>query len=209
MNKTSNPRFQFGILTALLVMTAFATWTSWFLSKNDAERLARQLPALRNSARELDIVDVDQYAISRLLADWFGELKWRLFLPDSGSYRVCLATEDIDQSGYPEAEETYELMSGRHNCEFRIKKDSGQYVLEFLVDEKVVLTKIQPTDWNPDRGKSTSGAIGFSQQQPTDQPFQIHRSRFMEPVGEFGAASPQGPSNGVLIWIEKVGNEQK
>jgi hypothetical protein len=67
------------------------------------------------------------------------------------------------------------------------------------VDEKPLIEKSEPADWDPGKGGSGNGPIASVRQQPLNEPLLLKRWRF--DVGNTGLA-PNEPTNGLALWIE-------
>lgn len=210
-------RPQFGLLTLLLLVTAVASWTAFWQTRREMARLEARLPGMREIARPLRVDDPLQYAVVRHHELWNDDFRWRVYLPPNDRYRLRLATKEVDQQGLAEAVDQIELPPGEHELELRHEQVDQEWRIAVLVDGEERLRDAQPSEWNTGRGSSGGSAFATSKQQPVVQPLVLFRRRFMVPAGSSGASgsaasgsatTPQGPSDGILVWIESNNSMQ-
>jgi len=71
------------------------------------------------------------------------------------------------------------------------------------VDDAPVIETTEPAGWDPGAGSSDLGGHDRVKQIPTDGPLVLLRRCFMVRQPGGSSATPQGPSSGILLWIEK------
>jgi hypothetical protein len=75
------------------------------------------------------------------------------------------------------------------------------------LDDQPVIEITEPADWNPRHG-GAGGALWERPHQPSDiaWPVELYRVVFFveKPNQRFGP--PEGPSNGVLLWLQPMTN---
>ena len=191
-------------MTLFLGIALFAVWLAWWRAGHSIERLERQLPGLRNVARELQVDDPSLFAVVRNVSQWHGENICRIHVPAGESYQLCLALEFINEEGFPDPLRFAALPYGEHRIEICYDTEGEESIVRILVDERTVIEESRPKDWEPRVG--SSGGMPFTQstQYPTDGPVILFRRRFSVPSG---LNPPTSPSAGILVWIEPDVNE--
>ena len=190
---------QVSLVTLFLAIALIAVWLAWWQTGQSIERLERQMPGLRNVARELFVDDPAMFAVVKQVGQWFGENICRIHVPADQSYQLCLALEFIDEEGFPDPLRFVSLPSGEHQIEIRYDTQREESIVRILVDEQTVIQESRPKDWEPRVG--SSGGMPFTQstQYPTDGPVILFRRRFSVPSG---VNPPTSPSAGILVWVE-------
>jgi hypothetical protein len=195
--------WQFGLRTAFLITAAIAAWTAVFVNGRESERLRPRIEALRPLARELIVDDPDQFAVVKLDEMWYDENRWDVHLP-AGDYRLCIATRGIDQRGMTEPRSFAPIAAGRHRLSLDQIPEGDDQRLIISCDGARLLDAAETKGW---AGTGWTGGSEFatSAQKPADRPLVLFRRRYHVPRGDNMTAPPDGPSNGLLIWIERTG----
>ncbi|MFO0892382.1 MAG: hypothetical protein U0790_24985 [Isosphaeraceae bacterium] len=190
--------------TLFLLVAAIAVWLTSFVNRRQNAFLRGRIEVLQPLAHELLINDPRKIAVVKLEEYWYDDNSWDIHLPP-GAYRLCLATREID-SGLASARARAPLPAGRHRIALDQQRDKGMdnWRVTVTLDGTKVLDVIEPKDWDPGRGSSGGGQYAISQQFAADQPLVLFRRRFDRPVGQGPgqSATPQGPCEGILLWIE-------
>jgi hypothetical protein len=191
-------------MTLLLFTAAVAAWVGWWQVEQQSARLQMQIETMQKLQRKLIVHDPAQFAIIELHELWYDEDRWDVYLPPGRNYRLKLATREVDEKELPEPGGEAEISSGRHTVELLQKKlkDPDGFHLAIQVDGQTVLEAREQADWHPSRGSSDN--VGYDQQKqlPVNQPLVIKRRRFMVQQSKTSASTPDGPTAGILIWIE-------
>jgi len=185
----SGKGFRFNLLTILLLVAVIACWLSFYRTRTETQRMQSQLPALRELSRALIVDNPSQYAIVRHHQLWNDDFRWKVYLPPHRTYRLSLATEQVDGAGFPAADQTIGLDSGTHELQLRIEKGDDQCRVEVLVNGQVKLTSVKSVEWMGSGGSVGGSSVSSSTEQKLDSPLEIFRRQFMR--GE-----------GVALWIE-------
>lgn len=197
-------RPRWSLATLLLLTAAVAAWTAVWRVHHENRRLRATLDSLLKMARELNVVDPNQFAVVEEIEGWHGEDIWQIHLPAGRRYRVKLATRGVERGGFPAvAKAEAELDAGRHRLELRreAQADMTQRLI-VLVNDRVLLEASETADWTMRSGASSFGVHSQSSQHPTDQPLVLQRVQFHTPKPGGGSTSPDGPANGSLLWLE-------
>jgi hypothetical protein len=203
----SAKKLQFSLQTIMLFTAVVAVFVAYFRTRDETAQLRRQLPGLREAARELIVHDPEQYAVVQHQPRWYDEFRWRIYLPEGRRYELFLATEKIENSnkGLPPATGKFELTPGEHELEIQqIREADDSWQVRILVDGETALTQKHPESWHPGVGSSGGSEFSSSQQQAVEQPLILFQRRFHEPTKGGGSQTPQVPSNGVMLWIEPI-----
>jgi hypothetical protein len=196
-------RWQFGMRAAFLLTALVAVWFAHYVNLCEIARLESRIRSAQPLARELVIDDDEKFAAVKIEELWFDEFGWDVHLPD-GEYRLCLATRQIDDKQLPLLFKSAPIKSGKHRIalEWPLKKD---YRVAVTVDGARTVETIEPTAWYSYSGSgSLSGVSSKSEQRPTSQPLELLRRRFIQLDAKGRISTPDGPTNGLMVWIEKL-----
>lgn len=206
MTNTPTRRAQFSLLTILLLIASAAVWMAFYSVSQDVQRMHSQLPGLRDVARELVIKDTQQYAAVFKAPTRWNEFIWNVYLPPvespQKSYKLCLAMDEIDETGLVDALASVAVGAGTHEIELRYQREKEQARLEVLVDGKPVTDEARPLDWESGSGSSGASQMTTSISQSVDEPLVLFRRRFMRKTSKQRSSVPNEPSEGILIWID-------
>lgn len=208
-DKTRRRRPQFALSTFLLLIAALASWAAYWQTLQRTESLRRQLPGLRRLARELRVSEPRQYAAVERLPTWYDEHIWDLYLPPNQTYELCLALEGIEAAHVSttmttQPDRTVTLLPGRHTVELQDEATAEKWSFLVLLDGEMVIEATRPADWNPSRSSTGGSVLRTHIQQSTDEPLELFRRRFHVPQGKSSSTTPDGPANGVHLWIRAV-----
>jgi hypothetical protein len=195
-------RRQISLRTLLLLTAAVAVWIAHAKNRYDNGRLSEQIAAMRPLARELAIEDPAQFAVVKNEERWYDQNDWKVHLPP-GDYELSLATRDVVETGVTPALKSVPLPAGLHEIAIeKTRADDKTWRVVVTVDGQEALRADEPADWDLGHGSSGGGLHSLSTQQPADAPLILFRRRFSVPQGKFSYSAPQGPCNGILLWIE-------
>jgi hypothetical protein len=197
-------RWQVGLQTLFLLMAAIAVWITVFVNRRHNAWLQGRITAIRPVARQLIVEDPAKIAVVKQEEYWYDENRWELYLPPGRSYRLCLATRDVDQDGLAPPVQTAPLPPGRHLLALDQEQGPDSWRLTASWDQTGRLTAEEPREWNPSSGSMGGGQHSICTQLPPDQPLILFRRRFTRPDGKGSFASPDGPCEGILLWIEPI-----
>lgn len=194
---------QFSLRTLLLLTAAVAVWIGIFVTRRETQRLNIDAQQLRPLARELFVDDPQQIAVIKRLEEWYDENIWDLHLPQA--MRLCVASREIDDKGTPPIMKEVAIPAGRRAVEIRSDRlPDKSWRTIVLLDGAEVLAVDEPADWNAGRGSSGGGAFSTSTQLPANKTVELFRRRFMVETSPGISNSPNGPANGLMLWLEPV-----
>ncbi len=196
--------WQIRLRTLLLLLAAVAVWLGYFSNRGQISFLESRIAALRPLAHELIIDDASQIAVVKLEELWYDENEWDVYLPE-GRYRLSLATRRIDDRGLAPASSTGLLESGTHRLVLDQHRRGDGWQIAVTADGRPLCAADEPNDWNPGHGSTGGGEYSLCQQLPRDQPVILFRRRFHHPDATGGSTTPQGPTEGLLLWLEPAG----
>lgn len=205
-NAPSRRRFrQISLRTLLLLTAAVAVWVAHLKNRHDNQILAKQIEAMWPLAHELVIEDPSQIAVVKQDERWYDQNDWKVYLPE-GNYRLCVATREITENGSPPATKSTPLSAGTYHLAIKQKRDeSKDWRVSIAVDGEEVLGVQEPAAWDAGHGSSGGGQYSSCTQFPPDQPVVLFRRRFTVETAPGSYSTPQGPTNGILLWIERAG----
>jgi hypothetical protein len=100
MNFTAfKPRFTMLTLLLCTALVAFA-FANWRISRKLVQTRA-ELTSLRNEYAVLDVFDQSKIHAVELPSFAYLHWRWKLWLPNDQAYRLCYATHNIPESGFP------------------------------------------------------------------------------------------------------------
>jgi len=193
------------LLNLLLFIGAIAAWTSVWVQQRETNRFAIQLPGLREVARPLDVEDPAMLTIVKKHPEWSNQVSWLVHIPDDTPCSLNLAfdgiTSSIEQKDSPmNPIQKFNLSPGKHEIEYKETPgvdESGDFLIEVLVDEIVEFSFEKPAEWKPGTGTSTSSDAGISKSFGSGRT-DLMRKRHVRADGTLSGAEF---SNGVLLWI--------
>ena len=212
-------RPRWSLLTLILLASAVCTWSLYYRLRHDNARLRVGIQTMKGQSRKLRIEHPDRLAVVLLPESWYDETKWDVALPSEKSvaaggatYKLCLATREIDlpREGFPPAEE-FILPPGRHQIELRTVGNRGEWNIIALLDDQPVIDVTEPADWNPGHGGAGTSALWERPYQPGGVTQSVMLSRWVFSVDKpnQGFGLPDGPSNGVLLWLQPLADAEE
>jgi hypothetical protein len=203
MSQPRRRRWQWSLATLLLLTAAVAAWTAWYRATDEGERLKREIASMEALTRKLVVDDPSQYAVVKLMENWNDENRWRIHLPPGETYRLNLATEQIDEKGFPEPDRQIDLPMGGHQIELITTGKKGKnWRVEILVNDKLATNVDKAADWQSGQGWGETGGFSRSEQLPITSPLVLKRRRFMRPQPNGNWQTTPDPAPGILLWIE-------
>jgi hypothetical protein len=193
---------QFSLRTLFLLTAAIAVWIAYAKNCSENASLAKQIEAMRPLAHELLVDDPDQIAVVKQDEHWYDENEWKVHLP-SGSYRLCLATKEVDTDGLATINKSVAIVAGTHDLALELKRaDDKSWLIIVTMDGEEVLRVDEPTAWNPGQGSAGGGEFSRSTRIARQETVVLFRRRFMVQAASGGSSMPMGPCDGLLLWIE-------
>ena len=196
-------RWQVGLRTFVLLTAAVAVWLTYALERRRIADLTTRIASLRPLARELVVDDPGKIAVVKREEFWFDENRWDVHLPAGRRYRLCLATRGIAEGGFPVPSASAPLAPGRHVVAVDQVKDGDGWRVAADCDGTRLVSVTEPKGWDPGTGSEGGGNYPVSEQFAPERPVILFHRRFMGPRDAQGqAATPAGPTAGVMLWIE-------
>ncbi|CAN5899114.1 hypothetical protein BH23PLA1_BH23PLA1_08540 [soil metagenome] len=196
-------RWQFRLRTLFLLVAAIAVWMTYFINLRQNDWLETRIASTRPLTRELVIDDEDQIAVVKLEELWYDENQWDVYLP-IGEYRLCLATREIESMGLAPVVKSTPIGAGRHQIALEKKPTINGWRVALTTDRAGRLIVEEPDQWNPGRGSSGGSPISNCKQQSAKEPLILFRRIFTRQDARGQLVSPDGPAEGVLLWIESL-----
>jgi hypothetical protein len=100
--------------------------------------------------------------------------------------------------------ESASIEAGRHRLALEQQQEKDAWRVTALRDGTGLLTVKEPKGWHPGLGSEGGGQYSVSEQLAADKPAVLYRRRFMRGASG-GTTTPSGPTDGILLWIEKLG----
>jgi len=202
-------RPRWNLLTLMLLAAAVCTWSLHYRLRHDNARLRGGIQTMEGQSRRLRIEHPDRLAVVRLPESWYDETKWDVALPSEqavaaggASYKLCLATREIDlPAEYPPASE-FILPPGRHQIELKTRRKQGEWNIIALLDDQPVIEISESADWNPGHGGAGTGSLREYPFQPgsASHPVMLYHEVYRTD----DRSLPPGPKNGVLLWLQPM-----
>ncbi len=204
---------QFSLLSILLLTVAIAVWLAYRRTLQETAQMRRELPSLREVARELIVADPERYAVVQHHQMSMADFRWRIHLPQGRPYKLALATHNISPNNSGSlssgsvssgpAAATCEISSGEHELELqKNRREDQSWQVLVLVDGEVVMEKTLPEEWEPSMGSAGGSWVSGSVQQDVEQPLVLFRRRFVIIDNTGIRRTPRYPSNGIALWID-------
>lgn len=194
---------QWNLRTLLLLTAAVAVWAGYISFHQQCASLEQEISPLRRMARSLIIEDRRQFAVVNLQELWSDEDRWDIHLPD-GVYAIRMATREITEEGLAPVVEEATISAGRHRIEFRRSDDEDGEGFTVLVDGQQSIKANEEPDWRSDNGFHYSAEFEDCTQLPPSEPAILFRGRFSVQQEDGVTTIPETPTNGILLWIERV-----
>jgi hypothetical protein len=193
-------RWQVGLRTLFLLVCAVAAWLGVITNRERTRTLESRLGVIRLLVRELEVDDPGQIALVKKLDQWMDEDQWDLYLPP-GSYRICMATREVGDDGFPPTMKSAPIRSGRHRLALDQRTGKSTWKGVLTCDGSELLTIEEPKTF-PGDGSSSSGETSVSEQFPAIRPVVLSRCQFSNSSTGGGAVAPTATSDGLMVWIE-------
>jgi len=191
------------LFALMLVVTLVAVGFGYFVNQREIEFIQSKLPALREVARELVVEDPSRAHAVKQYPEWFGQKLWKIYLPSNSDFQLCVATAEIDSTGFPPTERSIPIDSGIHNVSFCFSdKEVGE---DFIVAIDDTLAQKVPIPWDSKRIDSFPWLDGLdftfdvNQEKRVGQKLELLRFRCNQ---ERKAATK--PGAGFLVWIQQA-----
>ncbi len=200
------PRPRFSLLTLILLTTIAALALTVGILWRDVGPLRQEVRRLRNEVGELHVEDSTKLHAIRVETDNELEWKWRIWIPESGSYRIGIGGRSVPAQGLtsPGSSTIQTDESGEHVVRYLIRRDPR--------DEKwhgslhfagmSVGKDEQPwVDW-PSH-KWVGGGVGHTTQVfDKDKIVELIRLRVSKDAKD--SSQIEDPAAGFMIWIEPM-----
>jgi hypothetical protein len=197
-------RPQVGLSTLVLLIAVCGVGMTVVVNRRQIRALESSLPAIQQLARALKIDDPGQIAVVKLDPLWMNDDRWDVYLP-AGEYRICMATQGIDVKGLGVLKKSAPIKAGRHRLELEFHRDGDLWKFQVISAELELLSLEETKEWGASGQSSGGGDVySTSTQLPTDEPLVLYRRRNGVRVSPMQVMTPRGPSEGILLWIERV-----
>ena len=190
-------------LRIFLLTAAIAVWITFFINRRENAVLESRIAAMQPLARELVTDDANKIAVVKLDELWYDRTDG--CLPSGWDVPVmCGHPRDLQQGAGSGGEERT-VAAGRHRLVLEQSLDGEVWRLSVTWDGTKLLEAVEPKGWDPGMGSSGGGEYAVSTQLPADQPAVLFRRRFTRPDANGQVSTPVGPTDGILMWIERTG----
>jgi hypothetical protein len=196
-------RWQVGLRTVVLLTAAVAVWLTYALERRRLADLSTRIAALNPLARELVVDDPAKIAVVKREELWYDENRWDVHLPAGRRYRLCLATRGIAEGVFPRPAASAPLAPGRHVIGVEQVRAGDGWRVDAGCDGTRPVSVPEPKGWDLGNGSTGGGSYPVSEQFDPERPVVLFQRRFMGPRDDQGrSAMPEGPTAGVMLWIE-------
>lgn len=204
-------RWQLGLRGLILLVVVAALGFSIAADRRRIADLTPRVERLQAMVGELEVADPAQPAAMMTNENWAESLSWDVDLPPGPRYRLAVATRGIeDGDQFPEPLRSAPLAPGRYRLRASQDRRGATYILKIEAGDTLLLEAEESPTWGG-MGYHAAGAlmvmpldVGRTIQRPVGQPLPLYRRRFGRPVpgGNGRWETPDGPDEGVLLWIE-------
>jgi hypothetical protein len=95
------------------------------------------------------------------------------------------------------------LAPGRHAIALDQVRDGDGWRVNAECDGTRLVSVLEPKEWDPGTGSTGGGYYPLSEQFAPERPVILFHRRFTGPRDDRGqSAVPEGPTAGVMLWIE-------
>ncbi len=205
---TSKPRkhpfaMQWSLQTLFLLTAVVAVWAGYLSYRRQLPRLEAEIAAMRRMAAELTVEDPGQIAVVKLPETWYDQQRWEIHLP-FGAYEMHLATRQVGMEGLAPVLGEAPVSPGRHQVELQQVKVEDGWNLSVLIDGATLIEASEEPQWQSNGSSEGGGQYADSTQLPPNEPVVLFRRRFQRADKNGQYATPKQPSEGLLLWIERV-----
>jgi hypothetical protein len=194
-------RWQVGIRSLFLLMAVVAVWLAVVINCQQSAYLEDRIRVMQPIARELIVDDPSKVAVVRLDDLWMDENRWDVHLPP-GNYRLCVATRKVGYDGLAPMVESAPIAPGRHRLGLEIRQKGENWRIRVTSDGAELRVIEETSDWASSSSMG-GGDYSTSTQLPAGEPVILYRRRYLQDgPAEIGSREPDGPTEGLLMWIE-------
>jgi hypothetical protein len=204
INRRERKVWQVGLRTMFLLIAAIAVWLTYFINRRHNATLVSRIRAMAPLAHELIVDNPKKIAVVKLEQYWFDDDRWEIYLPD-GQYRLCVATRGIEEGKLAQVTKSQPIKAGRHHVALVKRLDKDIWRVTVAWDGAGLLAVEEPKDWDPGIGSFNDCRYSVSEQLAAEKPAVLFRARFMREIRNGQGLTRDGPTEGILLWIEKVG----
>ncbi len=192
---------QVNTTTLILLVALIASWVAVWIHREQIAVLETRIASASNLARELVVDDPTQAAVVKRLEEWSDDQRWKVYLPP-GDYRLCLATREIDGKGLAPVAGRVAIGGGSHDLAYEQTQKGERWEVVVSVDGAPVLRAEESSDWNLNLGSLGTDGHSVSRQFAMASPLPLLRTRFRKQDARGATKTPDGPTEGILLWIE-------
>lgn len=202
----SRRSLQISLSSIPLIVLAISTWLAALRFQLVSTELRRDVARMEQlQPQTLEVTDPDRLVAVERYPTWYDEHIWDVFLPGGCTYQLNLATHDIDESGLAPVAHSFSLSAGRHTIEIvSAKKVQGRWYAEVRIDGRTRIRVDEPLEWN--LGSGSSGAGSSVQPTSPEGDSVLFRRRWVKKKTPTSYATPNVPSEGLLLWIHGSSN---
>ena len=194
-------RAQLRLGTVAWLLAVVAVWTTTWINRQRIADLNVRIASSRPLARDLVIEDPTRIAVVKLEENWYDEQRWDVYLPE-GLYTLNVATRAItDGEKIPAPARSVALPSGRFVLELMQTPRGNEWDVRVTRDGKSLLNLPETTDWDESAGSSGGSSITANTRLPRTEPAVLFRRRFNTKIALNQSRTPDGPANGLMLWI--------
>jgi hypothetical protein len=202
VNRRSGIRLKIRLRTLLLLLAVIAVWAGFWRNLENIWDLRSRISRLRPRPDQFVVLDPNQITVLKEEELSYNAQHWKIHLPDD-AYRICVATRGIDAQGFTLAKQHDILSAGEHRIGLLQQFSNNEWQIIVSVDRVQRMTIREPLEWGDTL--SSYGGAEFLQctQLPADQSLVLIRRRFRRLDTSKQTITPAGPTDGVMLWIER------
>lgn len=203
-HKRQQSALQIGLRHLLLATIAVAIWTAHYINTYTIASQTTKLARLQKVSQDLVINDPSRIATVSRDDDLDSPFHWSIYIPND-DYEILFTTRNIDSGKHPTQILSHPLTPGRFELLIRQTEQENGFAIVVTRNEQELFRVNETKDWRSSFSHFSSGLPKYSQQHDGKSPIDIIRLRFNIPVpgSPNATTSPNGPSNGMLLQIQK------
>ncbi|HJT33641.1 MAG TPA: hypothetical protein VJ783_16465 [Pirellulales bacterium] len=203
------PRLRFSLRTFLVVLITATLVASNFFTAWQLGQLREENSQLRKELGRLEVTDPKK--INIIAVPTYEDMlwRWRIYMPEGHSLRLCESAQDVPQNGFPEHfGSSGPLQPGEYLLTAAIRRDrNGQWQItvagpqsssSFGIADEHAAWLVDNPGW-----ETAQAGSGAAEVYDPDQPFTLLRVRSFKRVSPNSSTSNPEPTDGVLLWIKK------
>ncbi|WP_442510173.1 hypothetical protein SH528x_001781 [Novipirellula sp. SH528] len=200
---------RFGLLELLLLTAVVAAWLPVIFARPQIPVLESEIETMRFATSQLIIHDEQKLNARSLPSIWNNISSWKYSVAPDADLELRLATEFINEVGFPADYQSVALPEGEHSIHLKCTKDAEGHHSEVFIDDELVLQRHHPDAWLKSQGSSSTGEVSHqSAAYALNEPLKLKVQRFSidHPLKKYESVDipDEYDSKGNYLWISSA-----